>query len=168
MLIRVPDSAKPMQDDLVRAAAAGQPLELSDQGAETLCRILLDMPDIGMWRKTAMQILPFYRDMAQLLLAVDVRGFPGERRDRAGWMLAGEQRTSAPSSSFSVALTGRCRLLRQLLHQDQPPRRNTSAGPIVPAHAEVATPTGRSQPPCTVLAIRSRRTQSTYSRGCRG
>ncbi len=108
MMIRVQDSAKPMLDDLVRAAAAGQPLELSDGGAETLCRILLDMPDIGLWKKTAMQVLPLYRDMAQLLLAVDVRGFPGDKRDRAEFWLYDPRSTirenapSTPSSSFSV------------------------------------------------------------------
>jgi hypothetical protein len=108
MMIRFQDSAKPMLDDLVRAAAAGQPLELSEQEAETVCRILLDMPDIGTWRKTAAQILPYYRDTAQLLLAVDVRGFPGEKRDRAEFWLYDPRSplrdNPAPSqpSSFSV------------------------------------------------------------------
>ncbi len=87
MLLRFADSGKPMLDDLVRAAAAGQPLDLSPANAGTVCRILLDMPDIGAWRKTAFQILPFYRETAQLLLAADVRGFPGEQRDRAQFWL---------------------------------------------------------------------------------
>lgn len=87
MLVRFADSGKPMLDDLIRAAAAGAPLDLSEANAETVCRILLDMPDIGSWRKTAIQILPFYRQTAQLLLAVDVRGFPGEKRDRAQFWL---------------------------------------------------------------------------------
>ena len=83
-MIRVPDSAKPMLDDLVRAAAAGQPLELSDGGAETLCRILLDMPDIGLWKKTChASTAAFTADMAQLLLAVDVLRLPrGQTRSR--------------------------------------------------------------------------------------
>lgn len=109
-MLRFPDSAKPMLDDLVRAAAAGQPLELTEPEAETVCRILIDMPDIGAWRKTALQILPFYRETALLLLAVDVRGFPGETRDRAEFWLYDPRSPlrevpstpAAPSSTFST------------------------------------------------------------------
>jgi hypothetical protein len=143
MMIRVPDSAKPMQDDLVRAAAAGQPLELSDQGAETLCRILLDMPDIGLWRKTALQILPLYREMAQLLLAVDVRGFPGDKRDRAEFWLYDPRSTirenapSTPSSSFAV--------------RGQPPPASSNSRPTLmtpaPAPAPAPAPTAATAPP---------------------
>jgi hypothetical protein len=117
MMIRFADSPKPMLDDLIRAAAAGQPLELTETEAETVCRILLDMPDLGNWRKIAVQILPYYRETAQLLLAVDVRGFPGDQRDRAQyWLydprspLRENQSTPAPPSAFSA-------------------RRQTNAGP---------------------------------------
>ena len=111
MMIRFADSAKPMLDDLIRAAAAGQPLDLTEQEAETVCRIFLDMPDLGTWRKTALQVLPFYRETAQLLLAVDVRGFPGEQRDRALYWLYDPRsplRENAPSSDpSSFAVRGR-------------------------------------------------------------
>jgi hypothetical protein len=108
MMIRFADSPKPMLDDLIRAAAAGQPLDLTEPEAETVCRIFLDMPDLGTWRKTALQILPFYRETAQLLLAVDVRGFPGDKRDRAEFWLYDprsplRENAAAPEpSSFAV------------------------------------------------------------------
>jgi hypothetical protein len=151
MMIRFADSAKPMLDDLIRAAAAGQPLDLTEPEAETVCRIFLDMPDLGNWRKTALQILPFYRETAQLLLAVDVRGFPGDKRDSALYWLYDPRsplRENAPSSEpSSFAVRGRAAAPapsapvepRPSAAAPAPPPPSLAAGPS-PAGAPAATP----------------------------
>ena len=150
MLIRVPDSAKPMQDDLVRAPPPTGQLRWSFQTKEQrhFAAFFLDMRSIGMWRKTAMQVLPFYRDMAQLLLAVDVRGFPGDKRDRAEFWLYDPRSTirenapSTPSSSFSV----RGRTAPAPAATPAPARTAAAAAPAAPvppaAPAPVATYNG--------------------------
>ncbi len=63
-----------MLRDLLGPAAGGKIPELSQLEADAVCRILLDMPDAGNWRKLALQILPHYRATVQLLLAQDMRG----------------------------------------------------------------------------------------------
>jgi len=80
LMARYPDSARPFLDDLRR----GQPSpSLSPPETETVCKILLDMPDIGTWRKSALEILPRYRQMAGNLLARDMNGPDQERTYRA-------------------------------------------------------------------------------------
>jgi hypothetical protein len=79
LMERFPESAKPFLDDLL-----GQPVPaLAQSEAETVCRILIDMPDIGTWRKTASQILPHYRAVAEQLLEQDERGADREKGYRA-------------------------------------------------------------------------------------
>jgi hypothetical protein len=64
-----------------------------------VCRILLDMPDIGMWRKNAAQILPHYREAAETLLAADMSGGGPEQRSRAQyWMAVLRPNPPVPSS----------------------------------------------------------------------
>ena len=84
MMIRFPESARPMLDDLLRP---GGPPNLSEGEAETVCRIFLDMPDIGAWKKNALQILPHYREAAERLLAEDSRSNDAVIRDRAQFWL---------------------------------------------------------------------------------
>jgi hypothetical protein len=69
------------------AAAGGQMPELSQPEANAVCRILLDMPDTGNWRKTALQILPHYRPAAQDLLVQDLHGQNQEKIYRAQFWL---------------------------------------------------------------------------------
>ena len=84
LMARYPDSAKPFLADLLGPAANGQQtLNLSHAEAEAVCRILLDMPDIGTWKKSALQILPHYRLEAERLLAQDVQGDDREKSYRA-------------------------------------------------------------------------------------
>ncbi|MGO9263154.1 MAG: hypothetical protein ACLQU1_43775 [Bryobacteraceae bacterium] len=84
LMERYPDSAKPFLTDLLAPAANGQQtLNLSPPEAEAVCRILLDMPDIGTWKKSALQILPHYRLVAERLLAQDVQGADQEKSYRA-------------------------------------------------------------------------------------
>jgi hypothetical protein len=88
LMARYPSSADPFLRDLAGpVAGAGQMPDLSPAEAETVCRILLDMPDTGNWKKIAMQILPHYRLAAQNLLVEDLRGDDREKSNRAQrWM----------------------------------------------------------------------------------
>ena len=83
LLVRFPESAKPFLDDLL----ALPPPELTETEAFTVCRILLDMPDVEGWRKNATLILPHYREAAQTLLAADIAQGDQEKKYRAqAWM----------------------------------------------------------------------------------
>jgi hypothetical protein len=87
LMARFPESAQPFLDDLL--GARGQPPpDLSQPEAETVSRILLDMPDIGMWRKNALEILPHYRRVAESLLLEDLHGSDREASYRAQRWLA--------------------------------------------------------------------------------
>jgi hypothetical protein len=77
LMARYPESAKPFITDLQN------PLDLSQTEAAAVCRILLDMPDVGTWRKTALQILPNYRQVADGLLKQDLNGHDQEAIYRA-------------------------------------------------------------------------------------
>jgi hypothetical protein len=98
LMIRFPDSSKPFLDDLLAFVdpATGQPLELSEPEEYAVCRILLDMPDIRTWRKSALQILPHYRDEAENLLAADMNEGDPEKRRRALYWTA-DLKPNAPS-----------------------------------------------------------------------
>ncbi|HEY6343418.1 MAG TPA: TonB family protein [Bryobacteraceae bacterium] len=89
LMYRYPDSVKPFLDDLLAFASTGRPaLDLSPPEAETVCRILLDLPDIRTWKKGALQILPHYREVTQALLDRDLRGDNQAKRDQATVWLA--------------------------------------------------------------------------------
>ena len=90
LMLRYPESARPFLDDLLELGAPGQPTpDLSPDEAETVCRILIDMPtDIGTWKKSALQILPHYRRTAESLLARDLHGNDQEKSYRAQLWLA--------------------------------------------------------------------------------
>jgi hypothetical protein len=78
LMERYPASAKPFLDDLLPA-----PVNLTQPEAETVCRILLDMPDIGTWKQSAQQILPRYRAVADQLLKQDLNAADQEKVYRA-------------------------------------------------------------------------------------
>ncbi len=80
LMARFPESAKPFLDDLLSASQAP---DLSQPEAEAVCRILLDMPDIGTWRQSALRILPRYRRAAESLLLQDLHGADQEKSYRA-------------------------------------------------------------------------------------
>jgi len=82
LMTRFPESAQHFLDDLRQTPNLSQP------EAEAVCRILLDMPDIGTWRKSALQILPHYRRAAEGLLVQDMRGSDQEK-NLSGSTLAG-------------------------------------------------------------------------------
>lgn len=93
IMARFPESAQPFLDDLL-----GQPAPvLSQPEAETVCRILMDMPDIGTWRKNALEILPHYRRVAESLLVQDLHGSDREKSFQAQRWLA-DLRMDAPGN----------------------------------------------------------------------
>jgi hypothetical protein len=84
LMARYPESAKPFLSDVSGLGIPGQQqLGLSQTEAEAVCRILLDMPDVGTWRTTALRILPHYRQVVDSLLKQDVNGHDQERIYRA-------------------------------------------------------------------------------------
>src|ERR1700743_1264396 len=88
LMARYPASAKPFLDDLLEPARNGRPMpDLSPTEAEAACRILIDMPDLGTWRRDALQILPHYRPAAESLLTQDLHGGDGEKSTAARFWL---------------------------------------------------------------------------------
>jgi hypothetical protein len=84
LMARYPESAKPFLDDLLGPATAGGPMPaLSLPEAETVCRILVDMPSVGAWESNARKILPYYRSAAQSLLSQDLQSSDREKWYRA-------------------------------------------------------------------------------------
>lgn len=89
LMERYPDSAKPFLDDLLASTAPGQhALDLSPPEVEAVCRILLDMPDLRTWKRSALQILHHYPEDAKNLLNQDLQSSDVDRRDRAYRWLA--------------------------------------------------------------------------------
>ena len=78
LMARYPESAKPFLEDL-----RGHAPDLSPEVASTVCRILLDMPDLGTSRNDALHILPNYRSVAESLLVQDLRQGDDEKRFEA-------------------------------------------------------------------------------------
>ena len=84
LMARYQSSAEPVLRDLLGPAVPDLPQPVAD----AVCRILLDMPDTGTWKKTALQILPKYRPAAQALLMQDLRGSNQEKIYRAQFWMA--------------------------------------------------------------------------------
>ena len=79
LMARSPDSANPFMDDLNSNPSPA----LSQPETDAVCRILLDLPDIRTWRKSALRILPRYRSTTEFLLSQDLRGDNQEKRNLA-------------------------------------------------------------------------------------
>jgi hypothetical protein len=94
LMARYQGSADPFLRDLL----GGQMPDLPRPVAEGVCRILLDMPDTGNWKKTALQILPRYRMTARDLLLQDLRGSNQEKTTRAQFWMA-DLKLNAPGST---------------------------------------------------------------------
>ncbi len=92
LMARYPASAEPFVHDLLLTPDLPKPV------ADTVCRILLDMPDTGTWKKTALQILPHYRLTARDLLLQDLHGNNQEKMYRAQFWLA-DLKLSAPGAT---------------------------------------------------------------------
>ncbi|HWT80939.1 MAG TPA: hypothetical protein VN648_19290, partial [Candidatus Methylomirabilis sp.] len=105
LMARYPESGSRFLSDLLDPG----PPELSPPEIEAVCRILLDMPDIGTWNESALKILPRYRATAERLLLQDRRGDDQEKSYRAQiWLaeLRGETPGVANQNQPSVARRG--------------------------------------------------------------
>jgi hypothetical protein len=130
LMTRFPESAQPFLDDLLGTTPTGrQTPDLSQPEAETVCRILLDMPDVGTWKKSALAILPHYRRVADTLLAQDLHGSDQEKSYRAERWLA-DLRSDGKQGLANEQQSPRRRL---------PPPRSTVA-------VNDSTPTGDQKP----------------------
>ena len=131
LMFRFPESAQPFLDDLFSRPAP----VLTEAEAQAVCRILIDMPDLGTWRNSAMQILPHYRQAAESLIAQDARGADQERRYQAlrwasdlKWEVAGME-NEAPSPRTT---TIRRPVRSPSPADDRPPRRERTATVLMP------------------------------------
>ena len=131
LMSRYPKSSEPFLQDLL-----GQAPGLSQSEAEGVCRILLDMPDLGTWRESALQILPHYSEVAKSLLTQDLHAGDEDKMYRAEmWMT--ELKMNAPAGTPRPQT--RRRDLPPYSTPDvvtEAPRRLHVDGPPVPMEAE--------------------------------
>jgi hypothetical protein len=132
LMSRYSKSAEPFLQDLL-----AQSITLSRGETEGVCRILLDMPDVGTWKESSLQILPRYTEVARELLTQDLHASDEETRFRSEmWMLelklnaptvitrqGGRQRNPPPYSAPDAVL--------------EAPRRMHVDGPPVPVETEL-------------------------------
>jgi len=146
LMARYPDSATPFLADLLSPGSSGHP-PLTRAEAEAVCRILLDMPDIGNWKKSALQILPRYRPVAVDLLNQDLRGSDREKGYRAQMWL---RQLDGDAPGMANQQTRR-KLVPAQPAQPAP----AQPAPIEPAPTPIPTPTasagatGQPDPPIT-------------------
>ena len=129
LFTRFPESARPFLDDLLGPISAGTPLpNLSPAAAETLCRILLDMPDVGTSRRSALAIVPHYRRAAENVLNQDLHGSDQEKSYQARrWrddLKLDPPATSTPRTNAPVI----ARATRDDPSPRRPPRASLSGG----------------------------------------
>ena len=120
LMARYPESGAAFVADLL----GPMPPDLSPLAIETVCRILIDMPDVGTWHESALRILPRYRPTADRLLAQDRRGTDQEKSYHAQiWQaeLRGETPGAFPQANQPPAIRRR--------PTSQPSERG--AGPII-------------------------------------
>lgn len=141
LMARYAESAQPFLADL-----RGSPPDLAPPVAEAVCRILIDMPDLGTWRKEALKILPHYRQAAEKLLAEDRRGDDQEKSYRAQRWLA-ELNSDQPGASSQQSLPRRRPAVSQPTVPDRPPPSapRTAAPPLGTADGRPTL--ARAEPP---------------------
>ncbi len=143
LMIRFPDAARPLLGDLQ------QPIDLSAAEEQTVCRILVDMPDVGSWQKTAQQILPRYRQTVERLLAQDLKSDDEKKRERAQyWMF--DLRSSVRDENASPTITSTSSSGRRRMPAEDRPALigigstpSSSGPPAASGPAAGASPTGR-------------------------
>jgi hypothetical protein len=133
LMVRFPESAQPFLDDLL----APRPPELTEPEAEAVARVLLDMPDVGAWKKNALQILPHYRQAVQTLLKQDLRDSDREKSFQAQvWM--NDLHLDAPS-----AAPDQLRQRRRAVSPDLPVENHPASTATPPPAPTVNPATGR-------------------------
>jgi hypothetical protein len=134
LMARYPESAKPFLDDLL----GPQTPDLPQPEAEAVCRILLDMPDLGTWKKSALQILPHYRRVAENLLVEDIRGGDREKSFSAQrWLVDLGKVDSAFVVQGAMGSTAPVRVVPPAPVISSAP--NASRPSLRPKHGEVLT-----------------------------
>jgi hypothetical protein len=165
LMARFPESAKSFLDDLLSVSQAP---DLSQPEAEAVCRILLDMPDIGTWRHSALQILPRYRRAAESLLLQDLHGADQEKSYRAerwqvdlkmdapgnGNLQPSPRRRSTPSLSSAPGgspdnQTESVILIPRVTNDRPPTPAATNSAPALPPPARAPLPSAPLSPPPT-------------------
>ena len=122
LMARYPESGTAFLSDLL----GPMPPELSPPQIETVCRILLDMPDIGTWNESALKILPRYRATAERLLMQDREGNDQEKSYRAQIWLA-QLRGETPGAISPPSIARKRAISQTLDHNDGPILRPQSA-----------------------------------------
>lgn len=154
LMARYPESSREFVSELQGPA----PPQLGPLQEEAVCRILIDMPDIGNWSRNALEILPRYRATAERLLEQDRQGSDEDKRYRAHMLLAqlrGERTgaTEAPTVRRRTAVSsGPHDTSGPIL---RPPPEAVSARPAAPPEPPVhlADPPRTDPPPPATAAI---------------
>ncbi len=130
LMSRYPKSSEPVLQDLLRQAPALSPGE-----AEAVCRILVDMPDVGAWRDTASRILPHYAEAAKSLLTQDLHSGDEDKMYRAEmWMT--ELKMNSPAATPRQESRQRVAPYSPPDSIAEQPRRLHVDGPPVPLETE--------------------------------
>jgi len=112
LMARYEGSADPFLHDLRDPAVSGAPMPaLLPSEADAVCRILLDMPDSGNWKRIALQILPHYRPAAQALLVQDLHGANQDKTYRAQFWLS-DLKWSVPGTTSEPPTSRRVLTMR--------------------------------------------------------
>jgi hypothetical protein len=102
LMARYPESGKEFISDLLGPVTP----ELSPPQVEAVCRILLDLPELGEWHQNGLRILPRYRATAERLLMRDREGGDQEKSYRAQIWMA-ELRGETPGATNQPSVTRR-------------------------------------------------------------
>jgi len=138
LMARFLESAKPFRDDLL---GPGPMPELPEPEAETVCRIFLDMPEIGGWKDDARRVFRYYRHSAEVVLNQDAQGADQDKSYQAQtWLdeLRGE-------SNYSPARQAKRR--RTVVASDLPSSESDSPPPLVRRRMGVSESSGGDRGP---------------------
>jgi len=97
LMARYAESGKEFLADLL----APTPPQLSEVQAETVCRILIEMPAVGTWEESTSRILPRYRETAERVLSQERESADEDKRYRAHMLLAELRGDSGPRTAAS-------------------------------------------------------------------
>ncbi|HEX4278265.1 MAG TPA: hypothetical protein VHZ74_23080 [Bryobacteraceae bacterium] len=184
LMSRYSDSARPFLDDLL--GRGGQAPQLSESEAETVCRILIDLPDTDAWKTNVRQILPLYPRAAERVLDQEARSSDQERAYRAqAWLgeirpdnaarqpqvsrRSGPMRTSGayqpPVGDETTSLSPGRRPLTDGSQQSggEPEPGGRSLPPAAPIQSAAIAPTSRTLPPSATPEPRTSTPSAVHS-----
>ena len=151
LMARYPGSGEKFLSDLLGPVSP----ELSPPEIETVCRILLDMPDLGTWNENALKILPRYRATAERLLIEDRQGGDQEKSYRAQIWLA-QLRGEKPGVASQQSIANQPSIARGRAVSPAPDR---DAGPLLfpPSAAPSSDTAGDRGPAITASSQQAQR-----------